>query len=105
MTFVQAKRCQRSAAGTAGMTLSVRQSSSEAHICRSLHLPCKVIMDYQKVGRGGAGNFYSQQDVEGIAKRATKVEVVLFFSNVRPIDGFARTLKPKAMLLSHRLKT
>ena len=62
-------------------------------------------MDYQKVGRGGAGNFYSQQDVEAVAKRATKVEVVLFFPNERPIDGIARTLKLKAMLLSHRLKT
>ena len=31
-------------------------------------------MEYQKFGRGGAGNFYSQQDVEAVAKRATEVQ-------------------------------
>ena len=87
------------------MTLSVRQSPSEAQICRPLHLPCKVIMDYQKVGRGGAGNFYSQQDVETVVKRNTKVEDVLFLFNMHPIDGFVRMLKPKGMPPLHRPRT
>ena len=30
-------------------------------------------MEYQKVGRGGAGNFYSQGDIAKAAKRATEV--------------------------------
>lgn len=30
-------------------------------------------MEYSKVGRGGAGNFYSQQDVQAVSKRATEV--------------------------------
>ena len=31
-------------------------------------------MEYSKVGRGGAGNFYSQQDVQVVSKRATEVK-------------------------------
>lgn len=30
-------------------------------------------MEYRKVGRGGAGNFYTRQDVEGAQKRAAQV--------------------------------
>ena len=31
-------------------------------------------MEYSKVGRGGAGNFYSQQDVQTVSKRAMEVK-------------------------------
>ena len=30
-------------------------------------------MEYRKVGRGGAGNYYSQKDVEDAAKKAAEV--------------------------------
>jgi len=30
-------------------------------------------MEYQKVGRGGAGNYYSQQDTEKVEKRSFEV--------------------------------
>ena len=30
-------------------------------------------MEYQKVGRGGAGNFYSPQDLEKASKETDKV--------------------------------
>ena len=31
-------------------------------------------MEYSKVGRGGAGNFYSQRDVHAVSKRAMEVK-------------------------------
>lgn len=31
-------------------------------------------MEYSKVGRGGAGNFYSQQDVQAVSKRVMEVK-------------------------------
>ncbi len=31
------------------------------------------MMEYQKVGRGGAGNFYTPQDVEKASKETPKV--------------------------------
>ena len=32
-----------------------------------------MTMEYRKVGRGGAGNYYSQQDIQGASKRAAQV--------------------------------
>ena len=32
-------------------------------------------MEYRKTGRGGAGNYYTQQDLDKVAKGATKGKV------------------------------
>lgn len=40
--------------------------------------PCA--MDYQKVGRGGAGNFYTPKDVQKACKETSKVREILIFS-------------------------
>lgn len=34
-------------------------------------------MEYRKTGRGGAGNYYNQQDLEKAARQAAKAKVSL----------------------------
>lgn len=37
-------------------------------------------MEYRKVGRGGAGNYYSQKDIEEASKKAAQVRVETCFN-------------------------
>ena len=32
-------------------------------------------MEYQRVGRGGAGNYYSKKDLDEVSKRAAEVSL------------------------------
>ena len=53
-------------------------------------------MEYRKTGRGGAGNYYSQQDLEKVAKEAAKgkVDVHRLLCNT-DADPWSRILKLK----------
>ena len=47
---------------------TVEDAKGASDICPSLESNVQPNMEYQKVGRGGAGNFYSQEDIEKALK-------------------------------------
>lgn len=60
-------------------------------------------MEYQKVGRGGAGNFYTPQDVEKASNEKTRVKRALAVFAM-PRSRLSRMSKPSAMLPVEDLK-
>lgn len=54
-------------------------------------------MEYLKVGRGGAGNYYSPQDIKAAEKPTAEVSNSKLPSAFQVIDLRTRTLKDKEM--------
>ena len=58
-----------------GLLATVRLHCTQDYVCinSSTYQFFSCTMEYQKVGRGGAGNFYSPQDLEKASKETDKV--------------------------------